>query len=118
MYDGILEEHVKQKQAALERAFASSVSGDARPGARGRRGAEESEDDDEKILEDAGIPSKEIKNVFTELRKGANHPLMLLHHFKGEGKVEEVVKVLHRSGYFGGQATKEMVSAFCKSIDT
>lgn len=61
-------------------------------------------------LEAAGISAKEIKNVFTELRKGANHPLMLLNYFKGGGKLEEVIKVLHRTGYFGAQATKDMVS--------
>lgn len=67
-------------------------------------------DGDDGSLEMAGVSSKEIKNIFTELRKGANHPLMLLHHFKGGGKVGEVVDVLHRTGYFGGQATKGMVS--------
>lgn len=61
-------------------------------------------------LEDAGISAKEIKNIFTELRKGANHPLMLLNYFKGGGKTEEVVDVLHRTGYFGAQATRDMVS--------
>lgn len=48
--------------------------------------------------------------MFTELRKGANHPLMLLNYFKGGGKLEEVVTVLHRTGYFGPQATRDMVS--------
>lgn len=64
----------------------------------------------EALLEEAGITAKECKNIFTELRKGANHPLMLLNHFKGGGKLEQVVEVLHRTGYFGGQATKDMVS--------
>lgn len=58
-------------------------------------------------LEEAGISTKEIKNLFTELRKGANHPLMLLHYFKG--KTTEVVNVLDRTGYFGDQATRDMV---------
>lgn len=66
--------------------------------------------DDDSLLEEAGISAKECKNIFTELRKAANHPLMLLNHFKGGGKLEKVVEVLHRTGYFGGQATKEMVS--------
>lgn len=62
------------------------------------------------LLEEAGITAKECKNIFTELRKGANHPLMLLNHFKGGGKLEQVVDVLLRAEYFGAQATKDMVS--------
>lgn len=74
--------------------------------------SEACEDGEEGVsLEAAGVSSKEIKNIFTELRKGANHPLMLLNYFKGGGKTTEVVDVLLRAEYFGAQATREMVSA-------
>lgn len=62
------------------------------------------------VLEAAGISTKEIKNVFTELRKGANHPLMLLNYYKEGGKMDEVINVLHRTEYFGNQASRDMVS--------
>lgn len=161
LYDGVLENHVRQKKAALERALAKerelfgslsksgdtasnvtrsagSVGGSDKPAGGGEAGAgaggkdSNGGDDDvveivgaaggaaaaattaagdrgEGLLEEAGITAKECKNIFTELRKGANHPLMLLNHFKGGGKLEQVVEVLHRTGYFGGQATKDMV---------
>lgn len=127
MYDGVLEEHVRQKRAALERSLAidKRAGGGAaggvdrsngntnvtRSSAGAAGGAALDLDEEGESLEKAGVSAKEIKNIFTELRKGANHPLMLLHHFKGGGKVEKVVGVLHRTGYFGGQATKEMVSS-------
>lgn len=79
-------------------------------GGDGGAAAAAPDDDGAGLLEEAGITAKECKNIFTELRKGANHPLMLLNHFKGGGKLEQVVEVLHRTGYFGGQATKDMVS--------
>lgn len=120
----MLEEHVRQKRAAIERALAleaapNRADGDGtatnvtRSSVSKRNGVAKGsvglEDGDEGAFEAVEISAKEIKNVFTELRKSANHPLMLLNYFKG-GKLEEVVKVLHETGYFGGQATKEMVS--------
>lgn len=123
----MLEEHVRQKRAALGRSLAiekraggcaagsvdcsNGNTNVTRSSVGAAGGAAVDLDGDGESLEKAGVSAKEIKNVFTELRKGANHPLMLLHHFKGGGKVEEVVAVLHRTGYFGGQATKEMVSS-------
>lgn len=93
------------------------ANGKKRPGGNAETAVDVDEDlDDGKAstatgtLEAAGISAKEIKNVFTELRKGANHPLMLLNYFKGGEKLEEVISVLHRTGYFGPQATKDMVS--------
>lgn len=119
---------MRQKRAAIERALdydqlktagadgamnvtRSSVSRQ-NGSSRSKRGAVAQGGcggEDDGSLEAAGISAKEIKNVFTELRKGANHPLMLLNYFKGGGKLEEVVNVLHRTEHFGGQATKEMV---------
>ncbi|CAN0490815.1 unnamed protein product, partial [Ectocarpus sp. 12 AP-2014] len=157
LYDGVLENHVRQKRAAIERALAQeralfgggtvtdltsnvtrssgggggekrTAAGAAATGAKGggdgdaieilddgvagRRsgGHAVGEEGGADLLEEVGISAKECKNIFTELRKGANHPLMLLNHFKGGGKMEKVVEVLHRTGYFGGQATKDMVA--------
>lgn len=127
VYDGVLEAHVRQKRAAIERALAmensfaggmgnaadSAATNVTRSSMTSNGGGSSATDDGEGggggSLEAAGVSAKEIKNIFTELRKGANHPLMLLNYFKGGGKVEEVVDVLHRTGYFGAQATKEMV---------
>ncbi|CAN0200855.1 unnamed protein product, partial [Ectocarpus sp. 12 AP-2014] len=157
LYDGVLENHVRQKRAAIERALAQeralfgggtvtdltsnvtrssgggggekrTAAAAAATGAKGdgdgdaieilddgvadRRsgGHADGEEGGANLLEEVGISAKECKNIFTELRKGANHPLMLLNHFKGGGKMEKVVEVLHRTGYFGGQATKDMVA--------
>ncbi|CAN0047681.1 unnamed protein product [Pylaiella littoralis] len=155
LYDGVLENHVRQKRAAIERALANeramfgggggtntdtdtagkvTRSGGGSSGGVGDADADGSSDGVEVVngggaavaakgasgdgggggggmgLEEAGISAKECKNIFTELRKGANHPLMLLNHFKGGGKLKLVVEVLHRTGYFGGQATKDMVA--------
>lgn len=135
LYAGVLDEHLRQKKAAIARALAREKC----PGGAGgnitnaatnvtRSAANSGDaaasvldmDEDGASLEEAGLGAKEIKNIFTELRKGANHPLMLLNYFKGGGKIDEVVDVLHRSSYFGGQATRDMVSkiwvvhGFCK----
>ncbi|CAM9365817.1 unnamed protein product, partial [Ectocarpus sp. 8 AP-2014] len=155
LYNGVLENHVRQKRAAIERALAqeralfgggtvtdltsnvtrSSGGGGGEKGTAAAAGAKGGGDGDAieilddgvagrrrgghaggeegggaDLLEEVGISAKECKNIFTELRKAANHPLMLLNHFKGGGKMEKVVEVLHRTGYFGGQATKDMVA--------
>ena len=34
---------------------------------------------------------------------------MLLNHFKGSGKIDEVVNVLHRASYYGAEASRDMV---------
>ena len=116
---------MRQKRAAIERALASEkvlcnidttasvtrsswAAGAATDGGDGGDG-DEAGGGGEGTLESAGISAKEIKNIYTELRKGANHPLMLLNYFKGEGKTTQVVDVLHRTGYFGSQATRDMV---------
>ena len=60
-------------------------------------------------LKEAGLGAKEIKNIFTELSKAANHPLMLLDNFKGNGKIDELVNVLHRASYYGAEASRDMM---------
>lgn len=138
LYNGVLEEHLKQKAEAIKRAlmrdkpngcdgigaedaFISTMASKTRSkssGVVGDKGVVDMDTDangggSNGMLEAAGFGSKEIKNIFTELRKAANHPLMLMNHFKGGGKVEEVVNVLHRASFFGGQATREMVGGGC-----
>ena len=34
---------------------------------------------------------------------------MLLNHFKGSGKIGEVVNVLHRASYYGAEASRDVV---------
>ena len=34
---------------------------------------------------------------------------MLLNHFEGSGKIDEVVNVLHRASYYGGEASRDIV---------
>ena len=63
----------------------------------------------EKSVGAATTSAKDIKNIFTELRKAANHPLLLLNHFDSSGKIDEVVSVLHRSSYYGAEASRDMV---------
>lgn len=135
LYNGVLEEHLRQKTEAIKRSLlrdkpngcdgigvgdgiASTVASKTRSatGSSSKSGGVVGDMDIDAggggsngILEAAGFGSKEIKNIFTELRKAANHPLMLMNHFKGGGKVEEVVDVLHRASFFGGQATRDMV---------
>lgn len=50
------------------------------------------------------------ESVFTELRKSANHPLMIKQLFGGKGRDLEVIgDELFRVGFFGRQATRKMV---------
>jgi len=51
----------------------------------------------------------EAKNAFTELRKAANHPLLLRRHYADEAKMETIARALERAAHFGAAATGEMV---------
>ena len=52
---------------------------------------------------------KEAKNVFVELRKAANHPLLLREHFKDPAKIDRMKMVCLHKQWFGDQCTQEMV---------
>lgn len=51
----------------------------------------------------------DARNVFVELRKAANHPLLLREHFRDEAKMSLVAKRLYGHGHFGDTCTMEMV---------
>jgi SWI/SNF-related matrix-associated actin-dependent regulator 1 of chromatin subfamily A len=52
-----------------------------------------------------GLSKRSINNVFTELRKAANHPLLVRARFTTQLLTEEVGPFLHRVGHFGGSAS-------------
>lgn len=51
---------------------------------------------------------KECRNVFSELRKAANHPLLLREHFKDPKKMELMANRLYNTGFFGETCTIEV----------
>ncbi|CAM9581935.1 unnamed protein product [Chrysoparadoxa australica] len=58
----------------------------------------------------SGVPdASESKSIFTDLRKAANHPLLLQHYFKDKEVIKRVEDALHSSHYFGDRATLDMV---------
>jgi SWI/SNF-related matrix-associated actin-dependent regulator 1 of chromatin subfamily A len=52
---------------------------------------------------------RDAKNVFVELRKAANHPLLLRQHFRCEKKMTLLISRLHANGHFGDTCTTPMV---------
>lgn len=54
------------------------------------------------------VNKKETRNVFSELRKAANHPLLLREHFDDKDKMEVMANRLFSSGYFGDSCTIEV----------
>ncbi|KAG5185729.1 SNF2 family N-terminal domain-containing protein [Tribonema minus] len=88
LYDGILKAHLKRK--------GGGVKGDA------------AEDTNAVVAAIVGSTT-EAKNVFTELRKAANHPLLLLHHYKDDATISRIVEVAYGAAYFGDAATPQMV---------
>ena len=52
---------------------------------------------------------RDAKNVFVELRKAANHPLLLRSHFDDDEKLKRIIKLCLRRSWFGEGATEEMV---------
>jgi hypothetical protein len=57
--------------------------------------------------------TKEANNVFSALRKAANHPLLLREHFNDPQKMELMANRLYASGYFGDTCTIEVWSTCC-----
>ncbi|OQR88485.1 ATP-dependent helicase [Thraustotheca clavata] len=53
--------------------------------------------------------------IFTQLRKAANHPILLRHHFNSASKMKVLSKHLYKLGAFGNQCTLSMVE---KEIET
>eukprot|EP00611_Tribonema_gayanum_P002499 TRINITY_DN11866_c0_g1_i1.p1 TRINITY_DN11866_c0_g1~~TRINITY_DN11866_c0_g1_i1.p1 ORF type:complete len:638 (-),score=244.35 TRINITY_DN11866_c0_g1_i1:362-2209(-) len=94
LYDGILKAHLKRKGG----------------GAKGDAAA----DTDAVVAAIVGSTT-EAKNVFTELRKAANHPLLLLHHYKDDATISRIAEVAYGAAYFGDAATPQMVR---KELDT
>lgn len=84
IYDGILRRHI-------ERVRQRKVK---------KKGSE---------LDAMVLSNKETRNVFSELRKAANHPLLLREHFNDKDKMELMALHLHAAGYFGETCSIEMV---------
>ena len=128
LYDNILRRHVeRQKDAAAAKGTGKS---------RGRKKIVsdtpeevvvlDSDDESFAIAESrstsdgtAGVDERDIgalvgsdrdaKNVFVELRKAANHPLLLLERYREEAKMKLLVTKLFGYGHFGDQCTAGMV---------
>ncbi|OQR87528.1 ATP-dependent helicase [Achlya hypogyna] len=47
--------------------------------------------------------------IFTQLRKAANHPILLRHHFRSPEKMDTLGAQLYQLGAFGNQCTRAMV---------
>lgn len=93
LYDGIIEAHARHKNLIK--------------GARKIYGTGEQNGQPAAALTDVGSAS-EVKHLFTELRKAANHPLLIRHHFK-DADVREVANVALATGHFGQAARHEQV---------
>lgn len=95
VYDTILENHIQ---------FRRNVDSHR----RSRRGRSELGNDE--LIDDMNISNnptnvKRNKNIFTELRKAANHPLLLRTRHTSDTDVDELSKQLYQSGYFGRDET-------------
>eukprot|EP01047_Picozoa_sp_COSAG01_P034614 COSAG01_NODE_2608_length_7388_cov_2.860200_6_plen_98_part_00 len=53
---------------------------------------------------DGGAPLARVEHVFTELRKVANHPMLVRRRFS-DATLELIIDYMHRSGGFGAPAT-------------
>ncbi|CAM6084937.1 unnamed protein product [Calypogeia fissa] len=58
--------------------------------------------------QELGVPRKQIQNIFTQLRKIANHPL-LVRRLYSDQDVEILSRKLHAREVFGNQCTEERV---------
>ena len=54
------------------------------------------------------VKEREAKNIFVELRKAANHPLLLRRRFAGLS-LDRVARTLHARGHFGDSCSLRMV---------
>ncbi|KAK7242425.1 helicase [Aureococcus anophagefferens] len=65
-----------------------------------------------------GLGDAAAKHLFTELRKAANHPLLLrLDKYDAAALARAIAKTLHGNGHFGGAATLAMVTKELESYD-
>lgn len=49
------------------------------------------------------ISSSEANNIFTALRKAANHPLLLRVHFSNDSVIDLIASICQTTGHFGDQ---------------
>ena len=64
-----------------------------------------------------GLGDAAAKHLFTELRKAANHPLLLRLDKYDAAALARIAKTLHGNGHFGGAATLAMVTKELESYD-
>ena len=64
------------------------------------------------------MKTSDINNMFTALKKAANHPLMLRVRYTDEAVIDLIARICLASGHYGDQADYEKVRAeICRSSD-
>jgi SWI/SNF-related matrix-associated actin-dependent regulator of chromatin subfamily A containing DEAD/H box 1 len=91
VYTSIIHRHVAQSQKSQNTGRGTNKSQQATP----MQGIQ-------------GMNQKLIQNIFAELRKAANHPLLVRSKFSDE-QVQEIGSFLLQSGHFGTQCKLEQV---------
>ncbi|KAH9081299.1 hypothetical protein LEN26_021386 [Aphanomyces euteiches] len=97
-------------QAALDRKGGNKISDD---NANGKKSRELTRLLGKPVTASRGTKGRNDptsdSSVFTLLRKAANHPILLRHHFASPETMDIVARHLYKSGEFGTQCSLEMV---------
>ena len=66
-------------------------------------------------VEDPMAENKSVSNILMELRKAANHPLLLDHRMYNDEQIEQIARVCYRQvePYYDQPLDKGMCGAFC-----
>jgi SWI/SNF-related matrix-associated actin-dependent regulator of chromatin subfamily A containing DEAD/H box 1 len=70
--------------------------------------------DAEKLVRN--ISSSEANNIFTALRKAANHPLLLRVHFSDEKTLDLITSICQSTGHFGDQCDLKRIKSEIKEM--
>ena len=60
---------------------------------------------------DLGLPASEARHLFTDLRKAANHPLLLRSFYSDQAVLQKIASACLQNQHFGAQASREQVAA-------
>ncbi|KAG1709114.1 hypothetical protein DVH05_022746 [Phytophthora capsici] len=106
-YTDILESVIKRKEAqAAQKAAAKELK-------KKKKNKDEKADSKlRKLTNPYAAPSKgdpSAISIFTQLRKAANHPVLLRRHFVSEDVLETMSRCLHRAEAFGNQCSMSRV---------
>ncbi|KDO20519.1 hypothetical protein SPRG_14277 [Saprolegnia parasitica CBS 223.65] len=101
IYDALVAAAVATKQAAKDKKAASKTTKAPTGVTREMR--------DLLNLDSNIFAGQSDTAIFTQLRKAANHSIMLRHHFRCDVKMETLGRHLYKLGAFGDQCTRAMV---------